>query len=549
MCWRCWPVWQRGVCIRASPHRHTGDWGLRDYKLEPQQWGGDAGCEHQWRDEQSPGKSGGTASAKVQIKGEDNFQIVPSTTHSTCLECGAWRGHLGLEPTIDLYLDHLLLVFDAVKRVLRDDACAFINLGDSYAGSWGNSGVRPELDEGAGGQRHKEAEYYKRGGYDNNRTRPPSSYPQDGLKPLDLCNVPHRFALRMQAAGWYLRSTIVWAKGVSFCDSYSGSVMPESLAGTRWERCRVKVGSSRTQTQGYAEAGGHRDSCGPAGNGLGNSSTDYTPCPGCPTCEPNGGYVLRRGSWRPTSAYEYVFMFAKSARYYSDGEGVREEHVHEQNRLTDAADHPKGVPWGRNRNPPGGGPAANGRNLRNVWTINPQPFPDAHFATFPEALVEPLIKCSTSDKGVCPECGAPWARCVENNRSGGDWNANNRVGGDRAVVGRSASDAMPADYERPATLGWRPTCGCRPKVNACSGGDQHDPNCGGQCVTVQVRLPAVMAPIPATVLDPFLGSGTTLLVARKLGRHSIGIELNPDYAAMARDRIGSYAPLFSGDNE
>ena len=50
MCWRCWPVWQRGVCIRASPHRHTGDWGLRDYKLEPQVWGGDAGCEHEWHE-------------------------------------------------------------------------------------------------------------------------------------------------------------------------------------------------------------------------------------------------------------------------------------------------------------------------------------------------------------------------------------------------------------------------------------------------------------------------------------------------------------------
>ena len=46
-----------------------------------------------------------------------------------------------------------------------------------------------------------------------------------------------------------------------------------------------------------------------------------------------------------------------------------------------------------------------GRNLRNVWTINPQPFPDAHFATFPQRLIEPIIKAATSDRGVCPECG------------------------------------------------------------------------------------------------------------------------------------------------
>ena len=511
-------------CITSPPY-----WGLRDYKLEPQVWGGDAECNHQWAGGVLNRQDGGPSDVQDSNAGTRGSVPVP---FAAC-PCGAWRGHLGLEPTIDLFLDHLLLVFDAVKRVLRDDACAFINLGDSYAGSWGNSGVRPELDEGAGGQRHKEAEYYKRGGYDNNRTRPPSSYPQDGLKPLDLCNVPHRFALRMQAAGWYLRSTIVWAKGVSFCDSYSGSVMPESLSGTRWERCRVKVGSSRTQTQGYAEAGGHRDSCGPAGNGLGNSSTDYTPCPGCPTCEPNGGYVLRRGSWRPTSAYEYVFMFAKSARYYSDGEGVREEHVHEQNRLTDAADHPKGVPWGRNRNPPGGGPAANGRNLRNVWPINPQPFPDAHFATFPEALVEPLIKCSTSDKGVCPECGAPWARCVEREHVG-DHTKRGTSGADAAVreTGRSGraaggvlSNSYPDGVKAPTTLGWRPTCGC-PKIAS-----------------------QLSYPDSATVLDPFLGSGTTLLVARKLGRNGIGIELSEAYAEMARQRIAEYAPLFSGDNE
>ena len=411
-------------------------------------------------------------------------------------------------------------VFDAVRRVLRDDGLCFVNLGDSYASDIKGSGGPSAKQNRNAGSRYEPIRF------------------AHGLKPLDLCNVPHRFALRMQAAGWYLRSTIVWAKGVSFCDSYSGSVMPESLSGTRWERCRVKVGSSRTQTQGYAEAGGHRDSCGPAGNGLGNSSTDYTPCPGCPTCEPNGGYVLRRGSWRPTSAYEYVFMFAKSARYYSDGEGVREEHVHEQNRLTDAADHPKGVPWGRNRNPPGGGPAANGRNLRNVWTINPQPFPDAHFATFPEALVEPLIKCSTSDRGVCPECGSPWARCVEREHVG-DHTKRGTSGADAAVreTGRSGraaggvlSNSYPDGVKAPTTLGWRPTCGC---VGEWGGSSEAN----------------YFKPIPATVLDPFLGSGTTLLVARKLGRNGIGIELSEAYAEMARQRIAEYAPLFSGDNE
>ena len=52
-------------------------------------------------------------------------------------------------------------------------------------------------------------------------------------------------------------------------------------------------------------------------------------------------------------------------------------------------------------------------NLRNVWTIATGAFKDAHFATFPTALVEPCIKAGTSERGVCPECGAPWLRNME----------------------------------------------------------------------------------------------------------------------------------------
>ena len=54
-----------------------------------------------------------------------------------------------------------------------------------------------------------------------------------------------------------------------------------------------------------------------------------------------------------------------------------------------------------------------GANLRNVWTIPTHSFPDAHFATFPPALVEPCIRAGTSERGVCAQCGAPWVREVE----------------------------------------------------------------------------------------------------------------------------------------
>jgi hypothetical protein len=103
---------------------------------------------------------------------------------------------------------------------------------------------------------------------------------------------------------------------------------------------------------------------------------------------------------------------------------------------------------------------------------------------------------------------------LESQRNGVDWNRNNRQGGDRMAVGQSASDAMPRDYKAPRTTGWRPTCDV--KLTAHSEG---------------------LTPVPCTVLDPFMGSGTVALVARRLGRKSIGIELNPEYAELCARRL------------
>src|SRR5690606_12312669 len=113
-----------------------------------------------------------------------------------------------------------------------------------------------------------------------------------------------------------------------------------------------------------------------------------------------------------------------------------------------------------------------GRNRRSVWTIATQPFPEGHFATFPEKLVEPCILAGTSPH-ACPVCRAPWKRAME------------------------------------SELGWQPTCTC----------ENNDGS--GKCI----------------VLDPFAGSGTTLLVAERLGRQAVGIEINPEYVEMAKRRL------------
>ncbi len=216
-----------------------------------------------------------------------------------------------------------------------------------------------------------------------------------GLKDKDLVGIPWRVAFALQADGWYLRQDIIWAKP---------NPMPESVT----DRC--------------------------------------------------------------TKAHEYIFMLSKSARYYYDQEAVKEESsrpdwAYETATTPGNADRQDGgctqrktdKQRGHSRRHAGFNDrwdamskeeqCSGARNKRSVWTVATHPFAEAHFATFPPALIEPCILAG------CPAGG--------------------------------------------------------------------------------------------TVLDPFGGAGTTGLVSDRHGRDAMLIELNPDYAAMARKRIFNDAPLFA----
>jgi len=160
----------------------------------------------------------------------------------------------------------------------------------------------------------------------------------------------------------------------------------------------------------------------------------------------------------------------------------------------------------------GGGllqPNPAGRNKRTVWTIPTHPFPQAHFATFPPKLVEPMIKAGTSERGACPECGKAWVRVTEPSEDyakllGKSYHDHSHD----LAEGMSQEKVMPrvtADYR---TIGWRPAC-------SCNAGD----------------------PIPCIVLDPFAGAGTALMVADGLKRDWFGIEIGAPYVEMALERI------------
>ena len=178
-------------CVTSPPY-----WGLRDYGLEPEIWGGDDGCGHEWGDTQPahhpgqvPDGKAVTTDAKGQTAGSGQF----------CHRCNAWRGNLGLEPTPELYVEHVVEIFREVKRVLRDDGTLWLNLGDSYSGNaTGSQGKGLSSLEGG---KTTQIEAGK---------RPDKIAP--GLKPKDLIGIPWRVAFALQADGWYLRSDIIWSK-------------------------------------------------------------------------------------------------------------------------------------------------------------------------------------------------------------------------------------------------------------------------------------------------------------------------------------------------
>ena len=222
---------------------------------------------------------------------------------------------------------------------------------------------------------------------------------------------------------------------------------------------------------------------------------------------------------RPTKAHEYIFLLSKSQKYYYDGEAIKEP----------AAPYRKcgkGAEYcDENADPKGGGfrgkgglkawrPDETGRNKRTVWTVATKPFAEAHFATFPPALIEPCILAGTSEKGYCPECGKPWIRQVGKQTI---YLSNAAKAGTTALAGKGHTSSQVRENHdirlgpctQTETIGWLPSCQC-----SCD-------------------------PVPAVVLDPFFGAGTTGLMAKKLGRHFIGIELNEAYVGMAQKRIAA----------
>lgn len=409
------------TCVTSPPY-----WGLRDYGTSS--WkSGDSDCDHieqahGMSDKNTLGRGGhlpdtnqGNKAGRLQYK-------------DVCAKCGAKRidRQIGLEDSIEKYVEEIVGIFREVKRTLRDDGTLWLNLGDSYNSSPPPSGKSFRRDR----KRVLPTSKSKRiprgsGRYGGGNVRSAT------LKPKDLCGIPWRVAFALQADGWYLRCDIIWSKK---------NPMPESV-------------------------------------------TD-----------------------RPTKAHEYIFLMSKKPRYYYDAEAIREKIKWENEGRMAApkmgADRPK---FGARDQNIKQYEEIKGANKRSVWEITTQPYKEAHFATFPEALVNPCILAGTPEVGCCVACGAPRKRIVE--ASGGTigegWNDHKN---DLSEGFRTPHKTKDGSYHR-ETTGWKSGCSCKAEAR------------------------------PALVLDPFGGSGTVGYRAKQMGRAFTLIELNPEYAKMAERRM------------
>lgn len=383
-------------------------------------------------------------------------------------------GQIGLEESLDEYIDSLVDVAEELRRVLRDDGSWWLNLGDSFAGS-----NRGQWDDDAG--RPKESVSPDSGQLPDRDVR---------LRRKSKMLVPHRVAIALEDAGWIVRSDAVWKKS---------NPMPHPVKDRLHE---------------------HK---------------------------------------------EFVFHLTPEPEYYFDLDSIREPHKESSLDRSNSCFNSSGV--GSLEAPREDARDSvlmdaedalheNGKNPGDIFEVPVKAFPEAHFAVYPPELCEKPIKSSCPEK-VCAECGAPYERITEQvpmwerdrstiersqtkraleiadeagltdehfeaarsvgigNLDGGEGNPYDRVDDKTAELAREAADVLGSYYrealmsESEPTDEWRQSCSCETDSTE-----------------------------PGIVLDPFAGAGTTCLVAKELGRRFVGIDLNPEYVALAQKRVG-----------
>lgn len=315
-------------CIVLSPPY----WGLRDYGTALW-YGGNGECDH---------FNGPLASPKSTLQGYTGEHVKLATGgmpyKNICKKCGATRidSQMGLEETPEQYIENMVVLFRELRRALRKDGTLWLNMGDSYAQSGGSRKDKEELERDA--KRAKEKGYptqafsgYK--GWDR-----ATNTAVNGLKPKDLCGIPWRLALALQADGWYLRSDIIWSKP---------NPMPESVT-DRPTKAHEYLFLLTKSPKYFYDAEAIKE---PSIESDWMSRYDR----------------VKDGNKSPLKGRS-KYSFARTVKE-SPPPGKANQHRPDREDIE-----------------------YNGmRNKRSVWTINSQPYSGAHFATFPPKLIEPCI--------------------------------------------------------------------------------------------------------------------------------------------------------------
>lgn len=264
-------------------------------------------------------------------------------------------GQIGLEETPQMYVDAMVEVFRCVWDVLEDDGTLWLNIGDSYSSHKDCKSIPQSLAKGTPKENSHAIDMGK------SRVRDSKMLKSQGLKNKELIGIPWMLAFALRADGWYLRQDIIWHKP---------NPMPESV----------------------------KDRC--------------------------------------TKAHEYIFLLTKSDKYYFDSVAIEEpiQDVTALRMLRGVSDTHKNVNGAPEQtkhsiNQPrpnvrkdfdssmgGGGTSFVGhsgykkadgtlmikptRNKRSVWTVNTKPYKGAHFAVFPEGLIEPCILAGAPTDGI-----------------------------------------------------------------------------------------------------------------------------------------------------
>jgi DNA modification methylase len=396
-------------CVTSPPY-----WGLRDYGTAL--WiGGNNTCDHKgkpFRTKENINRNTGTG---VDKKNKTSFQPFSHV----CDKCGAIRidDQLGLERTPEEFVDKMVLIFEEIRRILKPTGTLWLNLGDSYAHSLRQSGVKYS---GVLSQKNK--------GQIKEGFKPIAA----GYKEKDLIGIPWMIAFALRSAGWYLRQDIIWNKP---------NPMPESVTDRCTKAHEYIFLLSKSQKYYYdakSIATPYKDKtyttfgCESKGNGDGSGlvkSENWA----------NDMPVRKPKQWKTPDGWDTgkgsYASFHKEGRekgfkgYEHRGTGDKKLTGHSGN-------------FDSNGDLIGDGLA----NKKSVWTVGTKAFKEAHFATYPEELIEDCIKAG------CPKNGI--------------------------------------------------------------------------------------------VLDPFMAGGTTAVVARKLMRNFVGIELNPEYIKIAEKRLYDQIGLF-----